>query len=91
MDELRDAIVSMLAGEDRLRDTAAISNVRHIALLEDARSLLVRAKDAAVAAVPEEILLTDLQSARLRFDEIVGARTSEDVLAHIFERFCIGK
>jgi len=24
-------------------------------------------------------------------DEIVGRRTSEDVLRHIFERFCIGK
>ena len=31
------------------------------------------------------------QAARARFDEVVGTRTSEDVLRHIFERFCIGK
>jgi tRNA U34 5-carboxymethylaminomethyl modifying GTPase MnmE/TrmE len=36
-------------------------------------------------------VLTDLQAARARFDEVVGTRTSEDVLQHIFERFCIGK
>jgi len=46
---------------------------------------------AAAMSTPEEFLLTDLQSARSRFDEIVGVRTSDDVLRHIFERFCIGK
>ena len=50
------------------------------------------ARHAAEAAnVPEEFLLIDLQAARMRLDEIVGRRTSEDVLRHIFERFCIGK
>jgi len=41
--------------------------------------------------VPEEFLLTDLHAARNRFDEVVGTRTSDDVLTHIFEKFCIGK
>ena len=91
-DTLRTTIASALAGDERLRDTALISNARHIALLEQCRVALVAARDAAEAAnVPEEFLLTDLQSARARLDEIVGRRTSEDVLRHIFERFCIGK
>ena len=91
-DQLRRAIACELTGGERLRDTAPISNARHIALLEDARTLLERARQAAEAAhVPEEFLLTDLQAARQRLDEIVGRRTSEDVLRHIFERFCIGK
>ena len=33
----------------------------------------------------------ELHVARSRFDELMGARTSEDVLNRIFERFCIGK
>jgi tRNA modification GTPase len=89
--ELRDGIVAALTGEERLRDTVAISNTRHIALLESAREDLSRARDAASQATPEEFLLTDLQSARTRFDEIVGTRTTDDVLAHIFDKFCIGK
>jgi tRNA U34 5-carboxymethylaminomethyl modifying GTPase MnmE/TrmE len=42
-------------------------------------------------STPEEFLLADLHAARARFDEVVGVRTSEDVLTHIFETFCIGK
>jgi tRNA modification GTPase len=88
---LRQSIAPMLAGGEALRDTAAVSNLRHVGLLEEARVDLARARAAARQSVPEEILLVDLQAARGRFDEIVGVRTSEDVLRHIFERFCIGK
>lgn len=92
MDVLRRAIATALTGDESLRDTAAISNTRHIALLDQARTSLAAAQAAAAAGdTPEEFVLADLQSARARLDEIVGVRTSEDVLRHIFERFCIGK
>jgi len=91
-DALRLAIAHSLTGHDRLRDTAMISNRRHIALLEECRAALDGARRAAgTQAASEEFVLTDLQAARARLDEIVGRRTSEDVLRHIFERFCIGK
>ncbi len=91
-DELRHAIVAALAGHESLRDSAAVSNTRHIALLDQARTSLVAARMSAESGeAPEEIVLADLQAARARFDEVVGVRTSEDVLRHIFERFCIGK
>jgi tRNA modification GTPase len=91
-DTLRLMMADALVQDERLRDRAPISNARHIALLEQCRASLVAARDAAEAAsVPEEFLLTDLQAARTRLDEIVGRRTSEDILRHIFERFCIGK
>jgi tRNA modification GTPase len=88
---LRRAIAAALSGGEAHRDTPAISNLRHIALLEQARADLARAQQAAAGTVPEEFLLADLQAARLRFDEIVGTRTNEDVLRRIFERFCLGK
>lgn len=89
---LRKALTAALVGDERLRDAAPISNARHITLLEQCRVSLERARTAADAAnVPEEFLLMDLQAARMHLDEIVGRRTSEDVLRHIFERFCIGK
>ena len=91
-DALRCAIAAALVGEEPLRDAPPISNARHISLLEQCRASLDAARNAADAAnVPEEFLLVDLQAARTRLDEIVGRRTSEDVLRHIFERFCIGK
>jgi tRNA modification GTPase len=89
--ELRGAIANALTAEEPRRDSPAISNARHIALLQAAREHLDAARDAADRATPEEFVLADLQAARQRFDEIVGRRTPDDLLAHIFERFCIGK
>jgi tRNA modification GTPase len=81
-----------LTGGEPLQDTACISNVRHISLLAQARASLAAAASAAANGdTPEGFVLADLQAARTRLDEIVGVRTSEDVLRHIFERFCIGK
>jgi tRNA modification GTPase len=81
LDDLRRAIVRELTGSESLRDTAAISNTRHTALLEEALLSLTSAQQAAVAGpTPEEFVLTDLQAARMRFDEVVGTRTSEDLL-----------
>jgi len=88
---LRAAIVRALTTSEALRDTPALTNVRHVALLEEARAAIARGQAAAANAAPEEFITADLQQARERLDEIVGKRTSEDVLRHIFERFCIGK
>jgi tRNA modification GTPase len=93
IDRLRHAIVEALTASEELRDPPAISNARHIALLETARVHVERVSEAAAAGIgtPEEFLLTDLQQARAALEEITGRRTTEDLLRHIFERFCIGK
>jgi tRNA modification GTPase len=89
---LRRTIVAALGGGEPLRDSSAITNVRHTALIEHARANLARAKAAAEEeGVSEEFLLADLHAARASLGEVVGTHTSEDVLEHIFERFCIGK
>jgi tRNA modification GTPase len=66
--------------------------VRHTALLERARAQLERARGAAEDdGFAEEFVLVDLHAARASLGEVVGTHTGEDVLEHIFERFCIGK
>jgi len=92
IDRLRCAIAAELVGEESRRETPAVTNLRHISLLQEARGCLDRAVTAlTVAQAPEEFLLAELHAARARFDEVVGVRTSDDVLTHIFEKFCIGK
>ena len=59
-----------------------------------AHAALLRARSAALdggRSMPEEFVLADLQEARCAFEEITGRRTPEDVLEHIFARFCVGK
>ena len=92
LDKLKERILAALDIEN-LSDRPAITNVRHIALVETAEANLLRARDAAAVgrAMPEEFVLADLQDARAAFEEVTGKRTSDELLEHIFSRFCIGK
>jgi len=93
LDALRTAILAKLDIE-LLNERPALTNARHVALVERAHEAFMRARDAvrdSSGRVPEEFVLADLQDARAAFEEISGRRTPDDVLAHIFSRFCIGK
>jgi tRNA modification GTPase len=91
IDALVTAIALALNAGESLRDSPAITNVRHAQLLERARASLVRANTALDGAISEEFPLVDLQDAAHALQEISGRRTTDDLLRHIFARFCIGK
>ena len=93
LEELRRRILSDLDVEPA-RDRAAITNIRHGALIDRAHGALARARAALAShggALPEEFVLADLADARAALEEVTGRRTTEDLLEHIFSRFCIGK
>ncbi len=56
---LREAILAALSGDEALRDTPRISNVRHVALVETARDALMRAAGALESGATEELALAD--------------------------------
>jgi tRNA modification GTPase len=91
LDHLRETIAATLVGDERLRDTVGVSNVRHIELLGRVSEAIQRARDGAAAGAPEEFLLADIREAIEALEEITGKRSSDDVLMAIFSRFCIGK
>jgi tRNA modification GTPase len=88
-----DALAAMLGASAETRDAPLVTNVRHAALLEQARQAVGRAQHALAAthSISEEFVLSDLQSAAGHLQEISGRRTTEDLLRHIFAKFCIGK
>jgi tRNA modification GTPase len=93
LSELRHHLGYTLGGKTN-RERPDITNVRHVALVERAHASLVRARAASMAAtgaMSEEFVLADLQSARAALEEITGRRAPEELLAHIFSRFCVGK
>jgi tRNA modification GTPase len=91
IDRLIAAIGNALGTGEALRDRPQVTNVRHAVLLERAKEPLTRAAAALESKVSEEFPLLDLQEAGIALQEITGRRTSDDLLRHIFERFCIGK
>ena len=91
LEGVRSALVGVLTSSEPARDLPAITNMRHVALVEAASLALDRAARAAELGTPEEFVLADLNDARRRLEEVTGARTAADVLAEIFSKFCIGK
>jgi tRNA modification GTPase len=94
LDDLITAIAGVMSGGNGLperRDQPAVTNVRHAVLLERARAAVIRAIEALEGEVSEEFPLLDLQEAAHALQEITGRRTSDDLLHHIFAKFCIGK
>jgi tRNA modification GTPase len=94
LDALVHRVGAELSGTDEWRERALVTNVRHVHLLEQARASLDHARRAvseSSARLPEEFVLADLQDAHAHLQEITGRRTTDDLLRHIFERFCIGK
>jgi len=91
---LASSVSSALGHAPTLGETPRVTNIRHMRLLEQSQGALHRGLEALAdsrGALPEEFLLADIQEAIERLQEVTGRRTSDDVLRHIFERFCIGK
>jgi tRNA modification GTPase len=93
MERLRSRVFELLE-IDQVGDWPAITNLRHITLVERASLALARARNAALEngeSLPEEFVLADLQEARAALEEVTGKRAPEELLNHIFSRFCVGK
>jgi tRNA modification GTPase len=91
VDAMRREMLAVMHASALERDVPAITNRRHAALLTDAQAALVRARDAARGAVPEEFLLADIHEARAFLEEVTGRRAPDAIVHAIFDRFCIGK
>jgi len=91
LQELRERIVSTLSARDDWRDVPAISNVRHLTQIDRALEAFERIDAAIETGATEELVLAELAGAREALEAITGRKTPDDVLRHIFERFCIGK
>lgn len=92
LDVLVERLVKVLYDGPRWRETPRVTNLRHVRLLEQARDALGRGLEAARAGtLPEEFILADLQTAQMALEEVTGRRAPDDLLRHVFSRFCVGK
>ncbi len=92
IDRLREAIFNSLAPRGELENQGGfITSLRQSSLLQEALAMLEKARDAAQAGLPHELLMLDLYCALHPIDAITGATTADDILNKIFTTFCIGK
>jgi tRNA modification GTPase len=90
--QLREAMVeAMKKGGLDLTQDLVITHLHHRKALEEAERALLRGKEALSHGLSSEFVGLDLRESVDALGEITGETTSEDLLAEIFSRFCIGK
>jgi tRNA modification GTPase len=93
IDALTSAVLEAAGAGGELEDVPLVTNVRHLALIDEASAALERAQSASGLdePLPEEFVLSDLHAARAALEQVAGIQTPDDLLTHIFSRFCVGK
>lgn len=91
--QLRQAIADLLRARHPLPvDAPLILQTRHETALARAREELMQFQALwASGAAPAVVAAVHTRSAVLALDEMIGAVSVDDVLARVFERFCVGK
>lgn len=79
------------SGKLEAADMTYVSNVRHIALLKQARQSLRDAYEAADQLVPIDMIQIDVRLAWEQLGEIVGDTAHDALIDQIFSQFCLGK
>ena len=88
--ELRSALAEAALGPTR-SSGALVSNLRHAEALRRVNEHLRRVDALLAERAPFELVGTELVDASAALGQITGETTPEEVLRHIFERFCVGK
>jgi tRNA modification GTPase len=92
LEALRHAAAAQLLGGSHARtELLASSSVRCRNSLERALGCLQRALAAANQQLGDELLSVELRTALQELAEVLGEVCTDDLLDHIFSRFCIGK
>ncbi|MGP6140341.1 tRNA uridine-5-carboxymethylaminomethyl(34) synthesis GTPase MnmE [Jeotgalibaca sp. A127] len=92
LDLLEKQISDMFfAGETGEQDATYISNVRHIALLNDTVSSLEEVLQGIEAEMPVDLVQIDFTRAWELLGEITGDTVQDELLTQLFSQFCLGK
>jgi tRNA modification GTPase len=92
IEELESAIADVLMGEQTLTEGERfLATVRQQEGINKIKQTLNEALTLAKSGINIELIVEHLMCGIKEIDEIHGRSASEDLLNHIFERFCIGK
>ena len=89
--ELEEAIVECVVHGPAVSEDAFMARRRHVGALARALAAFERAQSRLIEDQAGELVAEELREAQDALGEITGAFATEDLLAHIFSSFCIGK
>jgi tRNA modification GTPase len=91
IDVLREKITTRFAMKDVKQGDVLVTNLRHYQNLVQTRAALHRVITSIDDGITGDFLAMDIRQSLHYLGEITGEITSDDLLANIFSKFCIGK
>jgi tRNA modification GTPase len=91
IEELKTAILEKIQLHNIAADEVLISNTRHLEALQKTESALTNVLYNLDTLVTSDFISSDIKQALHYLGEITGLVTTDDLLANIFSKFCIGK
>jgi tRNA modification GTPase len=89
--DLKDRILSQFQVRTVKTGDVLVTNLRHFHNLQQTNDALQRVLDGMGQGITGDFLAMDIRQALHFLGEITGTITTDDLLANIFSRFCIGK
>jgi tRNA modification GTPase len=89
--ELKNTILSHFQVRTVKTGDVMVTNLRHYQNLQQTYDALARVLDGMDSGITGDFLAMDIRQALHYLGEITGNITTEDLLANIFSKFCIGK
>ncbi|MCF8255756.1 MAG: tRNA uridine-5-carboxymethylaminomethyl(34) synthesis GTPase MnmE [Bacteroidia bacterium] len=90
MEQLNQRL-KMVIEKDKVNNDVIITNIRHYQALSLASESLEQVLNNMSTNLTGELLAFDIRKALFHLGEIVGDVSTDDLLANIFSKFCIGK
>ncbi|WP_064610321.1 tRNA uridine-5-carboxymethylaminomethyl(34) synthesis GTPase MnmE [Streptobacillus moniliformis] len=93
MDKMENEIYEFITDNeiDDSSERLILTNIRHKTALEKTKESIKNIFDTIDMGMPLDLISVDLKEGLDSLSEITGEITSEDVLDHIFAKFCVGK
>jgi tRNA modification GTPase len=91
LEKLKSHIVKIVQGENFSTGDTLITNVRHYESLLQTKNALENVLAGLGQGITGDFLAMDIRQALYHLGEITGQITTDDLLANIFSKFCIGK
>ncbi|GGF48930.1 tRNA uridine-5-carboxymethylaminomethyl(34) synthesis GTPase MnmE [Echinicola rosea] len=91
LDDLRDKVLELVNLDKFRTGNTVVTNIRHYDSLVKTRESLLDVLEGIDNEITNDFLAMDIRRSLHFLGEITGEITTDDLLANIFSKFCIGK
>jgi tRNA modification GTPase len=91
LDELIGMMAHFVNTDGLSKEDIIVTNARHYEILKNAHESILRVLGGLDSGITGDLLSQDIRECLQYLGEITGEITTDEVLGHIFKKFCIGK